>query len=352
MSVGYFISPYVTDASTERVRRALAFQQASADVDADSGYWAESEQPDDQAIVRVRASDATLTSLGKSFQPVAAPEKIWLPLKDRWNKPLDVLAWEVMDDAGHDLLRSEVDALIAKADQQGYVRLDGVAWADAAPILAMLGAKGYPLNRVSTGTFPTTGIISSFTGADEDPLSEGGTWTNGSRANQRVSNTAGRSATGSTTYGFSAYNVSTFGPACEAYVTISTLPGNGNDVEVSARGSSTTINTSNNYSAVMLQAAGTDTPLIGRDDAGTFTQLGAAFSQDFAATNRFGLECVGSTISIYWDVGSGWVLGGSRTDSTYGAAGYLGMIIGLATARLDNFGGGTLIDTLVAQSWM
>src|SRR5258708_29646870 len=54
------------------------------------------------------------------------------------------------------------------------------------------------------------------------------------------------------------------------------------------------------------------------------------------------MQVTGNTISAWIDTGGGWKLVGSRTDSTYSQAGYIGAELYGGTSRsLDDFGGGT-----------
>jgi hypothetical protein len=74
------------------------------------------------------------------------------------------------------------------------------------------------------------------------------------------------------------------------------------------------------------------------------TQIGAAMAQAVAAGGSLGVRMIGSTIDVYYKAPAGsWVLVGSRSDSTYSAAGKVGVQFFDGTShRLDDFGAGTL----------
>ena len=88
-----------------------------------------------------------------------------------------------------------------------------------------------------------------------------------------------------------------------------------------------------------------DRILIERVDNDARTQLGASVAFTWADGDKIGLEAIGSTIKGYIDDGgAGWVEMLSRSDATYGSAGYLGLLtIASANTRYDDFGGGTVV---------
>jgi len=106
---------------------------------------------------------------------------------------------------------------------------------------------------------------------------------------------------------------------------------------------------------VRLQSAGTsgadgyacrwspDTPLlfIQRLDNGTLTTL-ASNSTDVNDGAKLGCEVIGSNIKAWVDTGSGWTEALSTIDTTYTAAGHVGVLMSANTAFLDNFGAHTV----------
>jgi hypothetical protein len=75
-----------------------------------------------------------------------------------------------------------------------------------------------------------------------------------------------------------------------------------------------------------------------------YTQLGATIAQTMANGASLGVRMIGSTIDVYYKAPAGsWTLIGTRSDSTYSAAGKVGVQFFDSTShRLDDFGAGTL----------
>src|SRR5689334_6286567 len=70
------------------------------------------------------------------------------------------------------------------------------------------------------GAFPVTSVLSTFTG-DENPLSESGMWAHDIRLENTAAAKVGGVLTGSVDdYWDAIWNSQTFGPQCEAYVTL------------------------------------------------------------------------------------------------------------------------------------
>jgi len=72
MTVAWFIAPYKRDLTDTEPSRYCAMQDFSTLIDADDGYWSESECLGNVAVVKVRASAATLTAIagGANFQRI------------------------------------------------------------------------------------------------------------------------------------------------------------------------------------------------------------------------------------------------------------------------------------------
>jgi hypothetical protein len=130
------------------------------------------------------------------------------------------------------------------------------------------------------------------------------------------------------------------GPDCEVFATIST-PATPNFGELYLRLVNPGITSITGYS---LRWSSTSIFFV-RWDNGTQTGLGDTIPFTPAAGNRLGFSIVGSTLTAYLNTGSGWVVIDTTTDSTYSAAGYLGMLVWNDTSHtltLDDFGGGTV----------
>jgi hypothetical protein len=160
-----------------------------------------------------------------------------------------------------------------------------------------------------------------------------------------TSNTAYRSS-GAGTAPIALWNPATYGPNCEAYIDVPTKPGNNSSVGVVGRWDTTG---HNGYGVFVIALAGTDEVRIYRSDAGVSTQIGSSVVREFTSGESIGIEIVGNTITAYIKSGGTWSAIGSATDSTYTAAGYIGLSVPSSAARADNFGGGTAaIKTLAA----
>ena len=183
--------------------------------------------------------------------------------------------------------------------------------------------------------FGATSIIDNFNRANENPMTG---WANMTTSGlQVVSNACTTSGAGLNS---SYWNTIFTGADCEAYVTIASDPASNRSMYVYVRLTDIGSGTTDGYAIKFNKLSGTDTLQLIRVDNGSETVLGANFTQELTAGNKFGIEIVGSTLTAYVDTGSGWTSLGTRTDSTYSAAGYAGL--GIASGSLDNFGGGVL----------
>lgn len=196
-----------------------------------------------------------------------------------------------------------------------------------------------PIWLMAGGAFGDAGVVDQFNRANSGDL--GASWNSGYFGGAALAITSNE-VSGSSGYQEDYYNVATYATA-EGWYTIATLPGAGAvcylDIRIANPGGATL----DSYETVYTQAAGTDTVQVYRVDTGSPTQLGSTINQDFAAGDGLGLSATGSTIEVWRRSSGTWASLGSRTDSTYSAAGYIGIGLQNATARLDDFGGGTYV---------
>jgi hypothetical protein len=200
--------------------------------------------------------------------------------------------------------------------------------------------------------FPTTSVLENFTGTD-GTTPPNSNWTNkilDFTALSGIKIDVNQAAKNTTAYGNDAYyNVSTYGPDSEAYVTVPNIPAvNAEQIVLFARLNSIGSGTTTGY-ALIVGHDGTAFRLwrLYKIAAGGFNlQIGSNTLQSVAAGDGVGLEIIGSTLTGYWKSGAGAyasVLSG--TDSTYTTAGNIGFqeaaTSSLGVIRLDNFGGGT-----------
>lgn len=188
-------------------------------------------------------------------------------------------------------------------------------------------------------TFPINGILDNFNRANGGPPLSA-SWTDSivttDGGMQVVSSTAVGN-TGGFTINSSWWNVSTFGPDCEAYVTTSGTPNLGGVmIRLQAPG---TAGVDGYYGQFWV---GGSQILIKRIDNGAETVLLTVNSITVGAGDAIGLSAIGSSIELWWnDSGGGWVSKGSVTDATYGSSGNIGIVSSDNVGGVDDFGGGT-----------
>lgn len=203
--------------------------------------------------------------------------------------------------------------------------------------------------------FPTTGILDAFTGADENPITTN--WTtqlhSGHDHLRRVSNAMQGQGAGTTSSGW--YDIAQYGPDSECYVTITALPDLNSQVRLHLRLKDLGGTVYDGYQLRLNRNAGAANDQVGiyRVDNAADTLLGAAVTQEFAAGDALGFEAIGSTLKGYHKPAAGsWTELLSRTDATYTAAGFVGVLTAEAATPivLDDFGGGKIgADPLRSQ---
>lgn len=181
--------------------------------------------------------------------------------------------------------------------------------------------------------FPTTSVLDDFNRANG---ALGSNWTTPTFASSFSisSNVVFGGSTGNIQY----YNVATYGPDFEIYVSVPNLPGSGQQCGIVGGalqpGSAITID---GYSVTYTHGA-PGTLAILRITDGAAAATVASSSQTLTAGDQIGLKRVGTTLTSY--------INGTQidtgTDSTHTGAGYLVMYSTNTTHSFDNFGGGTL----------
>lgn len=190
--------------------------------------------------------------------------------------------------------------------------------------------------------FPTTSVLDNFNRTNEGPppsASWSGPVFSGHGQLKVSSNTCIPDGAGNKN---DYWNVATFGPDSEAFVTI-TSKGATAWVDVFVRLASPGTTGVDGYSVEMDSGAATVTHY--RIDNGVLTALGSAISQAFSNGDALGLKIVGSTLQAYRQPSGGsWAtLGTTRSDSTYTAAGNIGLHAANTSVVMDDFGGGTAL---------
>jgi hypothetical protein len=185
---------------------------------------------------------------------------------------------------------------------------------------------------------PSTPVLDDFNRADENPLSGGGNWvTNGGSRNRLVSNQVTGTINGTVT--LDDWNVASYGPNCECYMTIATPPASSNFIRLYLRVQSPAAAGQTSY---MLQWGSGGCFIFRETSHNTFTQIATVASSAFQAGDVICFRAVGPLISA-WRNGV-QVL--SVVDANIAAAGKF--IIGCrdVTIRVDDFGGGTVTPSL------
>lgn len=195
--------------------------------------------------------------------------------------------------------------------------------------------------------FPTVGVLDTFNRADGDA---GANYTanafnlDGSSGSWTIVSNAVKPP--SFDYCEPYWDVETFGPDAEAYITWAsgTIASSG-DFGVGARIVSPATAGVDGYRIAALP--NTSEVKIQIVTNGVISPIGATITQATAAGDSIGIACIGSTIEAWFKASGGsWVLIGSRTNATYSAAGYIAAFLfhdSGGTAKMDDFGGGTVV---------
>jgi hypothetical protein len=210
-----------------------------------------------------------------------------------------------------------------------YYRVSAVNVAGEGPLSAEVGAV--PAALVS---------LDAFDRADESPLSDGGRWANGiATTGEQGLKVAGGQLASSLVSTASAWRSDrSYGPDGQVWVRVSVAPGDGAGARLYARLQAPGSSAVDGYMLRFNQVAGTDQVLLVRIDNGALVTLATA-NVDIAAGDRLLLRLVGSTIEAWRQTASGWSRLAQAADSTYPAAGMIGVALRGTTGRLDDFGG-------------
>lgn len=193
--------------------------------------------------------------------------------------------------------------------------------------------------------FPTTPILDTFTGADENPITTNWTcplWSTDGNL-RRLSNALTKPGA---SFDSGYYDLATFGPNCEIWGTLVTKTTTDLDyIRLCARMTDAGTATPDGYSLhVETRAAGNDKWTITRIDNGGPVPIGVSPEQEVANGDGIGLSIIGDQLEAWHRASGIWSLLFTRTDSTYSTAGYLGVDMkgGAGTIVFDDFGGGTI----------
>jgi hypothetical protein len=185
--------------------------------------------------------------------------------------------------------------------------------------------------------------LDNFDRGFENPLSDAGRWTNGiagsGEAGLYIPSTWLACANSTTCTAWR--NNAQYGADVEVWARLSVLPGDNNQLRLLARVQQPGTAGYDGYMLRPNQLPGTDQILFERVDNGNFVPL-LTVNQDLVAGDLFLLRVKGSIIEAWRQRGTSWTRLGLVVDSTYAAAGYVGVGIRGTTGRADDFGARTL----------
>lgn len=219
-------------------------------------------------------------------------------------------------------------------------------------LLAALALAAWPTlvlavdSSVLTALEATT-AIDTFT-YTENPISNGGKWTNqvlSGDANAQADGSAFTDITASDDA--SAYRndaAATMSANMAAMITMVAKPG-GDDglvgIHIALQGAGLGAGTPDGYRGEIRVRTTTDEFRIQRIDAGTPTVISSGTLQEVSAGDKFAVVRSGSNIELWWKTGSTWTQVVTVSDSTYTAGGQ----VGLHATDLGS-GGTNLLDDL------
>ena len=179
--------------------------------------------------------------------------------------------------------------------------------------------------------------VDSFNRANESPLR--GFWSNGIlgpvETGLRLRSNAIECTKTSTCTAWR--NDASYGPDTEVWARVTTLPGTNNQFRLYARLQGAGSSAQTGYMLRTNQLAGTDQVLLDRLDGGTIVNR-LTIPRELAVGDTILLRVKGTTLEAWLKHGTAWSLLGSVGDTTYAAAGRVGVGIRGKTGRLDDFG--------------
>jgi hypothetical protein len=358
MAIGWFLAPFKTKMIGPREIRYCAIDDFTDDIRSVGGAWDGTRIDDNTGIMLVRATQEILNKikLGSdvAITSVEDPTPYWKstktsPISNKIsnNRTIEDISKCLLDDKKWGELKALAESLAKESDQKGYIKIAKGDWAITAQLLVFLGKAGYGMDKISTGTFPTTGVLDTFDRADS-VTTIGGNWT------------ILKVYVGSTDYGISTnqaynpdggcytslyYNLSTYGADSEAYMTLGTVPGDVADsIDLHVRVTSPGGSFDSYDLCIDLDNPPEDWEIYEITDGTGAALAGGTTTQAIANGYKVGLEVIGNVITGYVNTGSAWAAVLSKSDATLTTAGYLGMY-GTAntTWRYNDFGGGTVV---------
>lgn len=179
-------------------------------------------------------------------------------------------------------------------------------------------------------------LLTAFTGADENPMTDGGNWDRLNDSNSTQLRRLGNQVTSNGTLTGECYWTPATYQDFVIYWTISTLPGSGNAQRLYGRLKDVGLlgNVWDGY-VVRYQQAATSQLIIDVNTNATGTTL-STVNITLAAGDKIGMVCLGSMIQSWAYTSGAWALQATVFDSTYPAAGYIGIGVRGTTGRGDD----------------
>lgn len=257
----------------------------------------------------------------------------------------NLAVWEALSPTGLWLCdqtstSTAINDRIGSADQ---IALTGTSVSAVSDLLFDVGG---------VAAFPTTGILDTFTGSDEDPIATNwsGPVYGGSFGQMKRASNALRSSTGS--FAGSYYDIQKFGPDCEVYVDVVAKPDDGKTLVLGFRKPSLPTTFEGYELLWTTDVAGIDDYSVAILDAGSSrTTILGPIPRDFNIGDGIGMSIEDTTLKVWHRQAGVWALIDSVTNATITDAGFLsvGMENNETSGIVDNFGGGTIAPAVVGQ---
>ena len=215
---------------------------------------------------------------------------------------------------------------------QEYYAVSGSNWQ------TRIGSFKFPSCGVSSA--PTTPLLDSFNRANGGA---GASWSLIRPTAFAGMNGLGNAAvdSSSTQFAWNYWNPASFGPDCEAYVTVATH-GASDPIRIGAR---VTNGGTTSQSGYYVTVGSTGAWSIIRIDSGASVTLASGVTQTLASGDKLGIRIVGSVVTaLHYTGASGWqqVLSHDISSDSIRYTGAGQLALEFKTSTLDDFGGGTL----------
>ena len=228
-------------------------------------------------------------------------------------------------------------------------RLPGLPDWERDALLVLCASAGHLYDHIRPDTFPTTGVLDNFNRGNAESLGANWTaewWFSGTENLQDILSSQAADDD-QFSVGGDYYNVATYGADAEVHCTINALDDeNGSSYLIGLRITTPGDSTTDGYRSLLTNMAGTEIVRLQRGDNTVWTTLGADINQAYSVGDGLGEDAISSTHAAHRRSSGAWSSLGSRTDATYGGAGYLGLgTYGEGSVRLlaDDFGGGRVV---------